>query len=59
MLRGSVAVRTVRCTSIDCSAHKGGDIVEDDIVHLADSTTLTIPVYPDRPDELLATRKAR
>lgn len=58
-LRPSSATAFVRPASIDCSGHGTPPGLEDDIVHLPDNSTLKIPVYPDRPNEELATRKAR
>lgn len=57
MLRRIQATAPTRLASMDCSGHKGPD--EDDIVHLDDNQAIKIPVYPDRPDEPLATRKSR
>lgn len=58
LLRVTQTATTPKClASMDCSGHKGPD--EDDIVHLEDNQAITIPVYPDRPDEPLATRKSR
>lgn len=45
-----------RYASFDCSDH---GTEEDDIVHVDDSKFITIPLYPDRPNEELSTRKQR
>lgn len=49
----------VRFASVDCSGTTNGT-EEDDIVHFDESqSTITIPLYPVRPNEELATRKQR